>query len=163
MTQSTGMLSQADIQVMKDLVVGYACGLDARDWPRFRSLFLGQIELDYAAVGSLVGPFSADAWTERCGLLGGFDATLHRISNVRCSMAAGGAVVDSYIDAVHYLTVDDGILLAHITGRYVHGVRRDASGEWRISSVKLSAAGYPNGKANFDRAFAIVRDRYLNG
>lgn len=162
MTYAKAMRSQADIESMKNLVVSYACGLDARDWTSFRSLFLDQIELDYAAVGSLVGSHSADGWTARCGALEEFDATLHRISNQRCSISGDGAVVDSYVDAVHFLTLNEGVLLAHISGAYVHGMRRNANGEWRIASVTLRAAGYPNGKENFDRAFAIVRDRYAN-
>ena len=155
------MLSFSDEQALSKMVVAYACALDDRDWPAFRALFTDTIHLDYGAIGSIVGDIDADAWTTRCGALGGFDATLHRINNIRC--AADGpdrAVAQSYIDALHFITVDNEVVLAHLTGTYVHGFRHDADGGWKIASCALGVAGYPNGQENFARAFAAARARH---
>jgi hypothetical protein len=155
------MLSFSDEQTLSQMVIGYACALDARDWPAFRALFTDRVELDYGAIGSIVGPIDADAWTTRCHALGGFDATLHRIANLRC-VADGEdkATAHSYVDALHFITVEAEVLLAHLTGTYTHGFRRDDNGQWKIASCTLAVAGYPNGQDNFVRAFAAARARH---
>ena len=137
-----------------DVVTAYACALDARDWAGFRGLFTDTIELDYGAIGSIVGPIAADAWTERCGLLGHFDATRHRLSNIRVAIDGARARVDSYIDAVHFI---DGAA-GDLSGSYVHELVRDG-GRWRIAKVTLEVAGYPLGAAAFAAVFAAARDR----
>ncbi|HEX7849300.1 MAG TPA: nuclear transport factor 2 family protein [Sphingomonas sp.] len=155
------MLSFSDEQTLSHMVVGYACALDARDWTAYRALFTDTIELDYGSIGSIVGPILADAWTTRCGALGGFDATLHRIANLRCvAQGEDRAAVHSYVDALHFITVDGEVLLAHLAGRYTHGFVRDADGRWKIASCALGVAGYPNGQDNFVRAFAAARARH---
>lgn len=155
------MLSFSDEQILSQMVVGYACALDARDWTAYRALFTDTIELDYGSIGSIVGPIDADAWTTRCHALGGFDATLHRIANPRyVADGAGQATAHSYIDALHFITVDGEVLLAHLTGTYAHGFRRDDQGRWKIASCALAVAGYPNGQDNFVRAFAAARARH---
>ena len=151
------MLSPSDERRLAEMVVGYACALDARDWPAYRALFTETIVLDYSAIGSVTGPIQADAWTTRCHALGGFDATLHRIANLRCrSEGEGRAVVHSYVDAVHYIDSD----LAHVTGTYTHHFVRDGDQAWRIGGCAFRVAGYPNGQANFAKAFAAARARF---
>ncbi|RVT94195.1 nuclear transport factor 2 family protein [Sphingomonas crocodyli] len=143
------------------LVIGYGCALDARDWAGFRALFLDEITLDYGAIGSIVGPISADAWADRCRALGGFDATLHRVTNIRCRLMGDDvAMADSYVDALHFVADGGGMLLGHLVGRYHHRFGRDGAGRWRIARCDLAVSGYPNGQDSFVRAFALARARF---
>ena len=109
-----------------DAVVGYAESLDTRDWPRFRSLFTDEIALDYGAIDSFVGAIDADVWTERCSLLGCFDATRHRVGNFQFRQEGDSAVVTSSIDAAHFITKGDDTLFGDLCGTYVHDFRQDA-------------------------------------
>ena len=143
------------------LVIGYGCALDARDWGGYRALMLDTIELDYGAIGSIVGPISSDAWADRCRALGAFDATLHRVTNIRCAMIdEATAAADSYVDALHFIRDGDDEILGHLVGHYHHRFGRNAAGLWRIARCDLRVAGYPGGQANFTRAFTVARARF---
>ncbi|PKB13410.1 SnoaL-like protein [Novosphingobium kunmingense] len=141
------------------LVVGYACALDQRDWAAFRSLFGERVRLDYGAIGSVVGPIAADLWTQRCRALEGFDATLHRITNMRVTRAGDTAVVDSYVDALHFITIGRVELVGQLAGTYRHELVRAAKDRWQIAACTIRAAGFPGGRVAFDRAFAAARAR----
>lgn len=148
----------AEAPTPEALVIGYACALDARDWPAYRALFTDTIALDYGAIGSITGPIAADEWVARCRALEGFHATLHRLSNLRCTIAGETAQVDSYVDALHFVT-DSGIEhCGRLAGRYHHRLKHGPDG-WRISGCTLHVAGYPGGQAAFAHAFAIARAR----
>lgn len=116
--------------------------------------------MDYGAIGSVVGPIAADAWTERCRALKGFDATLHRITNLRRTETAEGVIIDSYVDALHFITVGQEELVGHLVGTYRHELVRGDDGSRRIAACTLNAAGYPGGRAAFDTAFAAARARH---
>jgi hypothetical protein len=154
------MLSLSDERMLAQMVIGYACALDARDWRSYRALFTDTITLGYDSIGSIEGQIDADAWTARCGSLAGFDATLHRISNIRCHGTETTAAVDSYVDALHFIAIDGETLVAHLTGTYRHDFRRGEDGAWRISGCALGVAGYPNGQDKFVRAFTEARARF---
>jgi hypothetical protein len=139
-----------------DAVVGYAESLDTRDWPRFRSLFTDEITLDYGAIGSLVDTIAADDWVARCGLLGFFDATRHRVGNFQFRSERTGAIVTSSIDAAHFITVGEERLYGDLCGTYVHDFCKDA-GLWKIRGCRLEVAGFPAGRPAFDAAFAAAR------
>ncbi len=144
----------------EELVTGYGCALDARDWPAYRALFTDTVTLDYGATGSLVGPIAADDWVERCRTLEGFDATLHRITNLRCVVSGEAAAVDSYVDALHFIAHDGTEHCAHLVGRYRHTLVRDAMQRWRISGCSLAVSGYPGGRTAFVHAFDLARARF---
>lgn len=137
---------------LTDLVVGYARALDARDWPAFRALFEDQIDIDYASLGSIRDRLSADAWTERCRVLGGFDATHHKVANFSFAIERDVAEVTSAVDAAHFI----GPLAGFVLGTYVHRCRRHGEA-WKIAGCTLTVAGYPHGRAAFDAAFDAAR------
>lgn len=139
--------------LIADRVIAYAMALDARDWTGFRALFEDEIEVDYGSLGSLHATVDAQVWTDRCRVLGGFDATHHKISNIVVETAGDTARVTSYVDAAHFI----GDLSGFVLGTYIHDFRRDPNG-WRIRAVRLVVAGYPGGgRAAFDRAFEAAR------
>ncbi|WP_077145023.1 nuclear transport factor 2 family protein [Sphingopyxis sp. KK2] len=139
----------------------YAAALDARDWAAYRALFTDDIAIDYGAIGSLVGVVAADKWTDRCRALEGFDATAHRLSNISVAIDGDNATVTSIVDAAHFVTVNDAVLLGDLIGRYTHHLVR-ADG-WRIAGVTLTVVGYPAGKDAFDAAFAAARAIFAKG
>ncbi len=144
-----------DREAAAAVVTCYAAALDARDWGAYRALFTDDIVIDYGAIGSLAATVSADEWTERCKTLEGFDATAHQLHNIVATIDRDRATVNSIVDAVHFIALDDRVLLGDLIGRYTHRlVRQDG---WKIAGVTLTIVGYPAGKDAFDTAFAAAR------
>ena len=148
-----------DREAAASVVLAYASALDARDWVRYRSLFTEEIAIDYGAIGSIISVIAADEWTNRCRALEGFDATAHRLHNVDCRIEGDTAIVTSIVDAAHFVTVGDEVLIGDLIGHYTHHLRRQPAIQlgWKISGVTLTVAGYPAGKAAFDNAFTAAR------
>jgi hypothetical protein len=147
-----------DREAAMAVVTCYASALDARDWSAYRALFTDDIAIDYGAIGSLVATVPADEWTNRCKALEGFDATAHRLHNMVAAIDGDHATVTSIVDAVHFIGLDDRMLLGDLIGRYTHGLIRDNG--WKIAAVTLTAVGYPAGKPAFDAAFAAARTQF---
>ena len=156
MSQGPDLEALAVRSALIDVVVAYAMALDARDWDAFRALFEGQIEIDYSALGSIHATMPAQVWVDRCKVLGGFDATQHKVSNFVISLGGSIAQVTSYVDAAHFIHVDGRDLSGFCRGTYVHQMRRGAQG-WKISRCKLIVVGFPGGRAAFDEAFDAAR------
>jgi hypothetical protein len=143
------------------VVTCYATALDARDWAGYRALFTDEIAIDYGAIGSLVAALSADEWTKRCKTLEGFDATAHQLHNIVATIDGDSATVNSIVDAVHVVGVEDRALLGDLIGRYTHRlVRQDG---WKIAGVTLTVVAYPAGKEAFEAAFAAARAIFAEG
>jgi hypothetical protein len=140
------------------VVTAYAMALDARDWTAFRALFEDEIEVDYSSLGSIRAAMPAQAWVDRCKVLGGFDATQHKVSNFVIDHRDEAARVTSYVDAAHFI----GDLEAYACGTYVHDLRRHG-GVWKIRACGFTVAGYPGGRAQFDRALDAARAAYAAG
>ena len=135
-----------------DLVTAYAMALDACDWVAFRDLFEDEIDLDYSSLGSLKGRMPAQAWVDRCKVLGGFDATQHKVSNFVVEPGQDAARVTCYVDAAHFI----GDLAAFACGTYVHELRQHA-GVWKIRGCTFTVVGYATGRTAFDAAFDAAR------
>jgi len=146
----------ADRAAASDVVIGYAMALDARDWTGFRSLFEERVDIDYSSLGSIQGPLAADAWVARCRVLGAFDATQHKVSNLTFAIDGGQARVTAYVDAAHFITHEGQVLQGFACGTYEHRLRRSADG-WKIAGCAFRLAGHPGGRAAFDQAFAVAR------
>jgi len=140
---------------LTDAVVGYAMALDARDWATYRALFEDEIEVDYSSLGSIHAVMPAQAWVDRCKVLGAFDATQHKVSNFQVELRGDGAVVTSYVDAAHFI----GELQGFCCGTYVHRFRRYGVA-WKIAACTLIVAGHQGGRPAFDAAFAAARARF---
>lgn len=146
------------LAALADTVTAYAMALDARDWATYRDLFEAEIEVDYASLGSICAVMPANAWVDRCKVLGGFDATRHRVSNLVIQHRGDEARVTSYIDAAHFI----GELSAFVIGTYRHDLRRHGAA-WKIHACTLTVAGYPGGRAAFDQAFDAARAAHAAG
>ena len=142
-----------------DVVTAYAMALDARDWARFRCLFEDVIEIDYSSLGSISAELPADEWAARCGVLGMFDATQHKVSNFGYVFDGERAAVTSYVDAAHFIAVDGEVLEAFAQGIYIHTLNR-AGESWKIARCEFRLIGCPGGRAAFDKAFSAARERF---
>lgn len=140
---------------LADAVVAYAMALDAGDWQAFRALFEDEINIDYSSLGSLRATVAAQTWMDRCKVLDGFDATQHKISNIVVAHGGDAARVTSYVDAAHFI----GDLAGFVCGTYVPEFRHHSEG-WKIRACAFVVAGYPGGRAAFDRAFDAARVAY---
>ena len=142
-----------------DVVIAYANGLDSRDWAAFRALFEDVIDIDYSSLKSIQGRIAAEAWVDRVRVLGGFDSTLHKLSNLRVALDGDAATVTSYVDAAHFIHAAGRDLAAFACGTYVHRVNRHGDA-WKIAGCTFTVAGYQTGRAAFDEAFAAARAVY---
>ncbi|WP_339822745.1 nuclear transport factor 2 family protein [uncultured Parasphingorhabdus sp.] len=154
-TETAAVEGFLDREAATAAVSAYADALDAHDWSAYRALFCDQVIIDYGAIGSLVATIPASEWVDRCRALEGFDATAHRLNNLTATIKDDSATVTSIVDAAHFVTIDQRILLADLIGRYTHYLRRE--GGWKIAGVTLTLVGYPAGHEAFDTAFAAAR------
>jgi len=145
-----------DRNTVIDAVTAYAMALDARDWARFQSLFEEEVEIDYSALGGTHAVLTAAGWTGRCRVLGGFDATHHKVSNFVVALEGDRAMVTAYVDAAHFITRKGRVLAAFACGTYRHHLTRRGEG-WRIWRCVFTLTGHPGGRAAFDEAFALAR------
>lgn len=157
-TETAAVDGFLDRETATAAVSAYAAALDARDWTSYRALFCDQVEIDYGAIGSLVDTIPASEWVDRCRALEGFDATAHRLHNLIATIDDDRATVTSIVDAAHFVTINQQILMADVIGRYTHYLRRDDG--WKIAGVTLTLVGYPAGRDAFETAFAAARTIY---
>lgn len=141
--------------ILTDAVTAYAMALDSRDWEGFRALFEDEIEVDYSSLGSVHAQMPAQAWTDRCKVLGAFDATHHKVTNFQIEITGDSATVTSYVDAAHFI----GDLQGFACGTYLHRFRR-CGDAWKICACTFRLAGHQGGRAAFDAAFDAARTRF---
>jgi 3-phenylpropionate/cinnamic acid dioxygenase small subunit len=122
-------------QDVADLLIRYATGIDARDWPLFRSCFTDDCEADY---GDDIGVWhSADAITawmrethEPCG------HTMHRITNIVVTPRDGGVAARSYVDGL--IMFGDNQAGTRATGYYDDELVATDDG-WKIARRRFTA------------------------
>ena len=98
-----------DRAAITDVVNAYATGLDRRDWALYRSIFLDEIEMDFASVGLRSGAYTADAWVRSAQtLFAGFSATQHTSSNHVHEIQGDRASCMSNMQAEHFVAREPG-------------------------------------------------------
>jgi 3-phenylpropionate/cinnamic acid dioxygenase small subunit len=128
--------------LVADVLVRYATGIDGRDWDLLRSCFTTDCEADYGDIGSWHGADEITGWMrdvhEGCGY------TLHRITNIAVQMIDGDhAEARCYVDAL--VLVADNQSGAQARGVYEDQLVRSGH-EWRVrhrvyTMVHLQAVG----------------------
>ena len=119
-------------QDIAEVLVGYATGIDRRDWDLFRSCFASDCLAEYEGIGTWE---SADAITDfMVTAHAGMGPTMHRISNIAIDVDGDGdgnrAVARSYVDGI--LMAADGDSGVNPVGFYDDELLRMADG-WRIA------------------------------
>jgi hypothetical protein len=144
------MASEANLDVLRDraaisdTVIGYATGLDRRDWALYRSIFTDTIEMDFGSLGMRVGSYSADNWVRDAKrLFFGFEATQHTSTNHVHDIRGDEATCVSNMQATHFVFrepddgLDDGADCWTIGGYYTNELVRSPDG-WKLCKVKLT-------------------------
>jgi hypothetical protein len=132
----------ADRAALADLLSTFSVAIDSCDWPRYRSLFTEEIDLDYSSwrAGS-IGRWSADDWVARAAsLFPGFTATRHALTKVLVSLdpdTPDRARVRADVSADHVIVDEAGVAAVFtLNGYYDDRCVRTADG-WRIAGKRL--------------------------
>jgi 3-phenylpropionate/cinnamic acid dioxygenase small subunit len=120
---------RSDHELIADVLVRYATGIDTRDWALFRTCFTPDVRADY---GADVGSWNdVDAITEYMTVMHqDMHDTKHMLSNFAIDVDGDTATASTYVHAVLVVT-DDPPLWYEPVGRYVDRLVRTGGG-WRI-------------------------------
>jgi 3-phenylpropionate/cinnamic acid dioxygenase small subunit len=121
---------RSDHELITDVLVRYATGIDTKNWPLFRTCFTEDVQADY---GKGVG-----SWTSVDGITEYMDVmhkdmldTKHFLSNFVIDVAGDTATASTYVHAILVVT-DDPLTWYEPVGRYEDRLVRTDDG-WRIS------------------------------
>jgi 3-phenylpropionate/cinnamic acid dioxygenase small subunit len=119
----------ADKEQIAEVLIRYATGIDAKDWPLFRSCWVDEIDVDYQQLGRFS---NADALTDVMRKLhDDMGPTYHRLSNFAIHVEGDRATVRSYVQAVLMLRPGDSTNWVDALGHYDDVFVRTPDG-WRI-------------------------------
>jgi len=121
---------RSDQDLITDVLVRYATGIDTKDWALFRTCFTDDVQADYGdGVGSWTG---VDSITEYMTVMhADMVDTKHRLTNFVIDVDGDSATASTYVHAVLVVT-HDPLTWYEPVGRYVDRLVRTADG-WRIS------------------------------
>jgi hypothetical protein len=113
---------------------------DHREWDALAGVFADKVLLDYTSLNGgepvvLTPEQIVSAWA---GVLGGFDATQHLITNHLVTVDGAKAVCTAEFQATHYLADPHGSPLWTLGGDYRFDLARTAGG-WRITGLVMTA------------------------
>ncbi len=127
-----------DRAAISEVVLGYATGLDRRDWDLYRSIFTDEIEMDFSSLGIPASRVDADQWVADAKLLfAGFEATQHLSANHVHELRGDEASCVSYMQAEHFVAQNGELLRWTIGGHYANELLRTSQG-WKLQKVTLT-------------------------
>jgi 3-phenylpropionate/cinnamic acid dioxygenase small subunit len=128
--RATGRAAGSDRELITDVLVRYATGIDTRDWALFRTCFTDDVHADY---GADVGEWhDVDAITTYMEVMHqDMRDTKHMLSNFAIDVDGDIATASTYVHAVLVVT-DEPPLWYEPVGRYVDRLVHTDDG-WRIS------------------------------
>jgi 3-phenylpropionate/cinnamic acid dioxygenase small subunit len=120
---------RSDHELVTDVLVRYATGIDTKDWALFRTCFTHDVRADY---GEGVGSWSdVDGITEYMTVMhADMLDTKHMLSNFVITIDGDTASASTYVHAVLVVT-DDPLTWYEPVGRYEDRLVRTPDG-WRI-------------------------------
>jgi 3-phenylpropionate/cinnamic acid dioxygenase small subunit len=121
---------RSDNDLITDVLVRYATGIDTKDWTLFRTCFTDDVQADY---GEGVGSWTdVDAITEyMTAMHADMVDTKHRLTNFVIDVDGDSATASTYVHAVLVVT-HDPLTWYEPVGRYEDRLVRTPEG-WRIS------------------------------
>jgi len=128
-------LSALDERAITAVLIGYATGIDRRDWKLFHSLFTYDCEADYGSFGKWLGASAITEYMKQAHA--DLGPTLHRISNIEIRSSGGQVLARSYVDAL-LTSMNEGGPLHRGVGHYDDQFVRTASG-WQIARRQFHA------------------------
>lgn len=121
-------------QEITDLLIGYGCALDERDWTGLGQVFTKRARVDYGSLGVFEGREAVVAvaryFIESCG------ATQHLIGNVRIQLDGDLARARCYVQATHASRQPGQAGLMTLWGEYRDQLLRQSDG-WAITARSL--------------------------
>jgi 3-phenylpropionate/cinnamic acid dioxygenase small subunit len=121
---------RSDRELITDVLVRYATGIDTKDWSLFRTCFTDDVQADY---GEGVGSWSSvDAITDyMTAMHADMVDTKHRLTNFVIEVDGDSATASTYVHAVLVVS-NDPLTWYEPVGRYEDRLVRTSEG-WRIS------------------------------
>jgi 3-phenylpropionate/cinnamic acid dioxygenase small subunit len=121
---------RSDHDLITDVLVRYATGIDTKDWKLFRTCFTDDVHADY---GEGVGSWTdADGITEYMTVMhADMVDTKHQLTNFVIEIDGDSATASTYVHAVLVVT-HDPLTWYEPVGRYEDRLVRTPEG-WRIS------------------------------
>ncbi|TIO11099.1 nuclear transport factor 2 family protein [Mesorhizobium sp.] len=156
LSASGAALTVEDRIAIAEAVAGIGLYADLREWNRVRSYFAARVTTDYTSLfGGEVATGDRDALIAQWqGLLPGFDATQHLITNIVVEGAGNEAIARSHVRATHWIDTR----FWTVGASYLHRLVRTPEG-WRVSAIAIHRL-YEEG----DRAvLAAAADRVSAG
>jgi hypothetical protein len=134
-------MSGSERQAIIDVTYRYGLALDQKDWRLLRSVFGEAIEVDVSpGDGSGFRQYSGAEWANLVsGMIGGFDATQHIMTNHRVSINGRQARCNNYLHAMHILRAAEGEESWEVGGWYEWDMV-NKGGDWVVSRYRLELA-----------------------
>lgn len=119
----------SDRELIHQVLLRYAKGIDQRDWELFRTCWTDEITVDYGPLGTFTDP---DALTDIVRQThGGMGDTYHRLTNFDITIDGDKATARAYVQAVLMLVPGDQSQWIEATGHYDDTLELTGAG-WRI-------------------------------
>ncbi len=134
MRGGTGLSAQ-DERGIAAVLIGYATGIDRRDWALFHGLFTFDCAADYGSFGAWHGAGQITDYMKQAHAHVG--PTLHRVSNIDIRTVDGRVHARSYIDAL-LMPMAAGGPVHRGVGWYDDLFARTANG-WQIARRQFHA------------------------
>lgn len=156
MTDANILELQYRAEITEALAAKYCRGIDTLDWSLFASIFDEEFDIDFshALLAHVPGPkrMKRSEWIDFCGIMNGFDASQHYMTNHRFEFKGHRATVRVYLQAEHHLGTDSNTL----GGEYTFDMQRTA-GDWRIYKYSLKPMWTRGSQIVFEIAAERIR------
>lgn len=143
-----------DRTAIVEVVSAVASCADRHEWPALRACFHDTVTVDYAALsGEPAATVPADDLIAQWrGLLPGFRATHHQVTNHEVQVEGDAASCRAHVRASHSLPDGETNRLWVVVGWYDDRLVR-AAGRWRVAAITLSVS-WTEGDADLPRLAA---------
>ena len=127
--------------------------VDLQAFDQLETLFAKKVRVDYTSLfgGGVERLDASELMARWAGLLPGFDATRHAISDIRVAIDGDSANARAAVTGTHWLEGETWV----VSGLYVYEFARRGR-PWRITSMTLHATEETGDRGLADRAAARV-------
>lgn len=125
---------RSDHELISDVLVRYATGIDTKDWPLFRTCFTDDVHADYGQIGVWKGVDEITAYMTTTHAR--MPRTNHMMSNFSIEVDGDRASATSYVHVV-LVIAEDPVMWIDGVGQYADELVRTDAG-WRIRDRRYS-------------------------
>lgn len=151
LARSKSALTAIDRARIETRVEAVAVLVDLQAFGALKPRFADMLQLDYSSLfgGEVEQLSSADLMARWSGLVPGFDATRHALSDIEVELDGDTADASAAVTASHWL---DGVIW-RVSGRYVFRFARE-EGDWRITEMAFLLQKEEGDRGLIERALA---------